>query len=173
MPRSVTHSGAFGAVDVYYPPDGGARAALVLAADPEYATIADERIRWLDEVAPYEPGAFYRRELPAMMAVLDGVPALELVVVDGFVDLDPSGRPGLGARLHEALGVPVIGVAKTAFRSATHAVPVLRGTATKPLYVTAAAVPLPRAAELVAAMAGPHRMPDALRRVDRLSRGDG
>ena len=37
--------------------------------------------------------------------------------------------------------------------------------------VTAAGLPVAEAASLVAAMAGLHRMPDALRRVDRLSRG--
>ena len=163
MPSSVSPTGRFGAVDVHYPPTGGARAALVLAADATFPQPL--------EVAPYEPGAFYRRELPPMLAVLRPVP-VELVVVDGYVDLDPDGRPGLGARLHDALAVPVIGVAKTAFRSATHAVPVTRGTAIKPLYVTAAGLTRHRAAELVAAMAGPHRMPDALRRVDRLSRGE-
>jgi deoxyribonuclease V len=47
-----------------------------------------------------------------------------------------------------------------------------RGGARKPLYVTAAGLPVAEAAELVAEMAGPYRMPDALRRVDRLSRGD-
>lgn len=162
----------YGAIDVYYPPSGGARAALVVAADPPFATVVDERVAWLEQVAAYEPGAFYRRELPAMRAVLDGVPDLALVIVDGYVDLDPDGRPGLGARLHDETGVPVVGVAKTAFRSATHAAAVHRGGARKPLYVTAAGLPVERAAELVADMAGPYRMPDALRRVDRLSRGD-
>ena len=33
--------------------------------------------------------------------------------IDGYVDLDPRGRPGLGAHLHARLKVPVIGVAKT------------------------------------------------------------
>jgi deoxyribonuclease V len=162
----------YGAIDVYYPPSGGARAALVVAADRPFATVVDERVAWLEQVAAYEPGAFYRRELPAMRAVLAGVPDLALVIVDGYVDLDPDGRPGLGARLHDEAGVPVVGVAKTAFRSATHAAAVHRGGARKPLYVTAAGLPVAEAAELVAEMAGPYRMPDALRRVDRLSRGD-
>lgn len=69
----------YGAVDVYYPPSGGARAALVLAAEPTFATIAEERVAWLDDVAPYEPGAFFRRELPATRAVLDGVPDLGMI----------------------------------------------------------------------------------------------
>jgi deoxyribonuclease V len=163
--------GRYGAVDVYYPPSGGARAAVVVATDPRFATVVDERVAWLAQVAPYEPGSFFRRELPATRAVLDGVEGLDLLIVDGYVDLDPDGRPGLGARLHEEMGVPVIGVAKTAFRSATHAATVHRGTATRPLYVTAAGLSVENAAELVATMAGPFRLPDALRRVDRLSRG--
>jgi deoxyribonuclease V len=161
----------YGAVDVYYPSSGGARAALVVATDPVFAAVVDERVAWLAHVAAYEPGSFFRRELPAARAVLDGVEDLGLLIVDGYVDLDPAGRPGLGARLHDETGVPVIGVAKTAFRSATHAARVRRGVATRPLYVTAAGLSLEKAAGLVAAMAGPHRLPDALRRVDRLSRG--
>lgn len=161
----------YGAVDVYYPPSGGARAALVVAEDLAFAEVVDERVAWLDEVAPYEAGAFFRRELPAMRAVLHGAGDLGLVVVDGYVDLDPDGRPGLGARLHDEIGLPVIGVAKTAFRSASHAAAVQRGGATRPLYVTAAGLTVERAAAVVAAMAGAYRLPDALRRVDRLSRG--
>ena len=87
-----------------------------------------------------------------------------------YADLDPGGRPGLGARAHAEFGVPVIGVAKSAFRTATHAVPVLRGTSARPLYVTAAGMPRIEAADLVRRMAGRHRLPDALRRADALAR---
>jgi deoxyribonuclease V len=38
------------------------------------------------------------------------------------------------------------------------------------LYVTAVGLPAPDAAEMVAAMAGPYRLPDVLRLVDRLAR---
>jgi deoxyribonuclease V len=95
---------------------------------------------------------------------------LSLVIIDGYVDLDLQGRPGLGAHLHTDLNVPVIGVAKTAFRTASHAVAVHRGNARRPLYITAAGIPADRAATLVAGMAGPYRLPDALRRVDALTR---
>ena len=161
------------AVDVHYPSGGGARAALVTSADPRFATIAAEHVAHLDQVAPYRPGAFYARELPALRAVLAlvGTPAPDLLVVDGYVDLDPDGRPGLGAHAHAEFGVPVIGVAKTAFRGATHAVEVRRGAATRPLHVTAAGLDPADAATLVLRMAGPFRLPDALRRVDALSRG--
>ncbi len=160
-----------GAVDVHYPESGGGRAALVLAEEPTFATIVDERVHWLDTVAEYRPGSFYARELPAIRAVLAGAPALRLLIVDGYCDLDPSGRPGLGLHVHRDLGLAVIGVAKTAFHTATHAVPVRRGNATNPLYVTACGLDIDDAVRLVGAMAGPYRLPDALRRVDALARG--
>jgi deoxyribonuclease V len=102
--------------------------------------------------------------------VLRGVRGLSLLVVDGYVDLDAAGRPGLGAYANAELGVPVIGVAKSAFRTATHAVPVLRGAATRPLFVTAAGMARGDAAELVQHMSGRFRLPDALRRADALAR---
>jgi deoxyribonuclease V len=158
------------ATDVSYPPDGGAIAAVVICDGPRYGTVLDRRTVTLTDVEPYRPGAFYLRELPALRAVLAGLEPLDLLIVDGYVDLDPDGTPGLGAHARTAFGIPVIGVAKTAFATATHAVPVRRGQATRPLYVTAAGLPLKEAADLVRAMAGPHRLPDALRLVDRLTR---
>ena len=158
------------AADVSYPPDDGAIAAAVICSDARYATVVDQRTVHLTEVEPYRPGEFYRRELPALRAVLADDGPLDLLIVDGYVDLDPDGRPGLGAHAHTEFAVPVIGVAKTAFATATHAVPVHRGQATRPLYVTAAGIPLSKAADLVRAMAGAHRLPDALRLVDRLTR---
>jgi Endonuclease V len=64
-------------------------------------------------VPPYRPGEFYLRELPPLRAVLDGLSGLGLLVVDGYADLDPDGRPGLGAHAHAEFGIPVIGVAKS------------------------------------------------------------
>lgn len=162
--------GRYAAADVYYPASGGANAALVVAEEPTFATIAGEYTHTLEEVAPYQPGAFYRRELPALRAVLAAAGPIDLLIVDGYVHLDPDGRPGLGAHAHTEFGVPVIGVAKTAFRGASHALAVHRGGAIRPLYVTAAGIPAEEAADLVRRMAGPYRLPDALRRVDSLSR---
>ncbi|MCW6009809.1 endonuclease V [Micromonospora sp. CPCC 205371] len=159
----------YAAVDVHYPAAGGADAAMIVAADPAFSSIVDEFTAHLPDVPPYQPGAFFLRELPALRAVFAQAGAVDLVVIDGYVDLDPDGRRGLGAHLHREIGVPVVGVAKTAFHSATHAVAVRRG-GTRPLYVTATGLPLDEAAAMVAAMAGTHRIPDALRRVDKLAR---
>jgi deoxyribonuclease V len=64
----------------------------------------------------------------------------------------------------------VTGVAKTPFRTVTHAIAVLRGTSARPLQVTAAGIPRADAAGLVRHMAGRHRLPGALRRAGTLAR---
>ena len=118
--------GVCAAVDVHYLRTGGARAAAVLAADAAFAHVLAERTAVIPRVRPYRPGQFYLRELPPLRAVLDGLSRLGLLVVDGYADLDPGGRPGLGAHAHAEFGIPVIGVAKSSFRTVTHAVPVVR-----------------------------------------------
>ncbi len=135
----------FAAADVHYLPSGGARAAAVLAADAVFSAVLAERTVLLPRVLPYRPGEFFLRELPPLQAVLAGVSRLGLLVIDGYADLDPAGRPGLGAHAHAAFGVPVIGVTKTRFRTATHAVEVLRGRSARPLFVTAAGMPAAQA----------------------------
>ena len=162
--------GVCAAVDVHYLGTGGARAAAVLAADAAFAHLLAERTAVLPQALPYRPGQFYLRELPPLRAVLDGLSGLGLLVVDGYADLDPGGRPGLGAHAHAEFGIPVIGVAKSSFRTATHAVPVVRGSSARPLFVTAAGIPSADAADLVRRMAGQYRLPDALRRADTLAR---
>ena len=162
--------GVCAAVDVHYLSTGGARAAAILAADATFAHVLGERTAVVPRVAPYQTGEFYLRELPPLRAVLADLNGLGLLVVDGYADLDPGGRPGLGAHAHAEFGVAVIGVAKSRFRTATHAVPVLRGTSGRPLFVTAAGMPLADAADLVRRMAGRYRLPDALRRADTLAR---
>ena len=107
---------------------------------------------------------------PPLRAVLAGVSGLGLLVIDGYADLDPAGRPGLGAHAHAEFAIPVIGVAKSRFRTATHAVPVVRGSSARPLFVTAAGMPSADAADLVRRMVGRYRLPDALRRADTLAR---
>lgn len=122
-------------------------------------------------VAGYEPGEFYRRELPCLLGVLQDGPRADIVIVDGYVSLG-QGHPGLGAHLHEALDrkVPVVGVAKTAYRSATEAIEVRRGQSTAPLFVTAVGIDAALAAKAVAQMHGPYRVPALLRAVDQLAR---
>jgi deoxyribonuclease V len=169
-PGAGSLRGVFAAVDVHYLASGGARAAVVVAGDATFSAVVAENTVIVPEVMAYRPGEFYLRELPPLRAVLRGVTGLGLLVVDGYADLDPSGRPGLGAHVYAEFGIPVVGVAKSAFLSASHAIPVLRGTSARPLLVTSAGLPRTDAADLVRHMAGRFRLPDALRRVDALAR---
>jgi deoxyribonuclease V len=162
--------GVCATVDVYYLGTSGARAAAVLAADAAFAHVLAERTAVVPRVAPYRPGEFYLRELPPLCAVLEDPTGLGLLVVHGYADLDPGGGPGLGAYAHTEFGIPVIGVAKSRFRTATHAVPVVRGSSGRPLFVTAAGMPRADAADLVRRMVGRYRLPDALHRADTLAR---
>jgi deoxyribonuclease V len=158
-------------LDVAYSHDVG-RAACVLLRDWTDASPAEEHVAEVVGVADYEPGQFYRRELPCLLAVLGRLARVpEVIVVDGYVWLG-DGVPGLGARLHAALGgtAAVVGVAKTCFRSAP-ATPVVRGGSRKRLFVTVAGMDVAEAGGRVQAMHGPHRIPTALKRVDQLCRG--
>lgn len=161
----------FVAVDVHYRGETEARAAVVAAHDRTFAEIAWTRTAMVTPGAPYQPGEFFRRELPALRAVIPAGEELALIVIDGYVDLDPAGRPGLGAHVRAEYGVPVIGVAKTAFATATHAAQVLRGQSRRPLYVTSAGISRTEAVLVVSEMAGRFRLPDALKLADRLARG--
>jgi deoxyribonuclease V len=157
-------------VDVDYR-DDAAQAACVLLRDWTDADSAGVYVEPIASVAPYQPGQFYRRELPCLLAVLAKVKEpLDAVIVDGYVWLR-DGMPGLGAHLYEALGrtVPVVGVAKTRFASAaTEAV--VRGTSRRPLFVTAAGMDSTEAADCVRRMHGLFRIPTVLRKVDQLCR---
>jgi deoxyribonuclease V len=159
-------------VDVQYRGEGASAACVVAAAWGDAAAI-EERTAELASVAPYQPGRFFERELPCLLEVLGRVEtALSAIVIDGYVELDAQGTPGLGGRLHQHFEgrYPVVGVAKTAYRGGGFAVPVLRGQSTRPLFVTARGIEVDAAARLVAAMHGAHRVPTLLARADRLAR---
>ncbi len=155
-------------VDVDYRDRGAVAAGLWFrgwsAAEADHQAVCP-----IAEVAEYEPGAFYRRELLCLLNVLAFGPRPDVVIVDGYVWLS-VGVPGLGGHLHTAFGGVVVGVAKTRFASAS-AVAVCRGNSRSPLFVTAAGVDAEVAAEWVSAMHGSYRVPTLLKRVDALARG--
>ena len=158
-------------LDVFYA--GSTATAACILFDGWTATApAEERVRQFTHVAEYEPGNFYKRELPCLIGAIERLSRTpQTIIIDGHVWLDSAGRPGLGAHLFEALGrsTPVIGVAKSAFPGAP-AVQVFRGQSKTPLHVTAVGVDVALAAENVRNMAGAHRIPDMLKLVDRLCR---
>lgn len=149
----------------------GAVAACVLFRDWGDADSAEEHVQSIAQVEPYQPGQFYRRELPCLLCVLAAVSEpLETIIIDGYVWLGEE-KPGLGAHLYEALAhrVPVIGVAKSRFAGAAGEA-VLRSGSRRPLYVSAAGLDPATAARLIHSMHGTYRIPTLLRRVDQLCR---
>jgi deoxyribonuclease V len=128
----------------------------------------------VEDTAPYEPGRFYRRELPALLSVISKLPVRpEVILIDGYVWLGDWDHPGLGAHLHKALGgsAAVIGVAKKLFRRGPAVQCVRRGSSARPLYVSDAGMDLNEAAARIVELHGEFRVPTLLKRVDRLCRG--
>ena len=165
-------------VDVHY--DGSAaHAACILARSWEADSTLETQVLHIGHVEPYEPGSFYRRELPCLLSVLRRLTVRpDVVVIDGYVWLASAERAGLGAHLYEALGtnVAVVGIAKTAFAGVERCAvvaQVFRGGSHRPLHVTAAGMDLVLAAQCVRRMAGRHRIPELVRKVDRLARAKG
>ncbi len=164
------------ATDVHYVSDSEARAAAVVFArwdDPAPAATYAEPATGF---GPYVPGRFFERELPCLLPVLRWVLAahdISTVVVDGYVDL--GSRPGLGRHIADALAEDglqpaMVGVAKTPFEGAP-AEPVVRGSSSTPLWVTASGMDNAEAADHVRSMHGRYRLPTLLLLVDHIARG--
>ncbi len=137
------------------------------------ATAQEIHISTLETVADYEPGQFYKRELPCILHLLqEHHLEPDIIVIDGYVFLDGDKRPGLGWYLYEALHrkVVVVGVAKKPFAGIPETFALFRGDSSKPLYVTAAGVELEVAKRWIAGMSGRHRIPTLLKMADRASR---
>ena len=123
----------------------------------------------------YTPGEFYKRELPCIEKILTKLDpaAIELIIIDGFVVLDDSGKTGLGAHLYENLQrrIPVIGVAKTSFAGNLKNVrEVFRGQSAKPLFVSSIGIDLEEAAVKIGSMHGSYRIPTLLKKLDQLTK---
>lgn len=160
-------------LDVDYREQGAIAAGVIFEVwDAPSASL--DWVTQINEVAPYLPGSFFLRELPCLLAVLRCIPtsfSIECILVDGYVWLDGEGRMGLGAHLFKALEerIPVVGVAKTSFAGAT-AIPLLRGSSQRPLWITSVGMDPTLAASRIASMHGHFRIPTMLQRVDQLCR---
>ncbi len=164
---------AIACLDVAYADTAAAVAGALIdswdAKDP-----SQMRVRRFDSPPEsYEPGAFYKRELPLLLLIISEFDQpIEMIIIDGYVWLDANRQPGLGAHLFASLGrrIPIIGVAKTRYRNDTWSIPVFRGASQRPLFVTSAGIQVKKAAEYVRRMHGDHRIPTILTLVDRAAR---
>ena len=159
------------ALDVHYRPDGSAKAVCLVFDRFDAPSSSEVFEAMLYHVEDYQPGEFYRRELPCLLEVLKlcDLESTTCLLIDGYVFLDDDGKPGLGWHLYQHFQgkIPVVGVAKTAFHNNQKWVrPVLRGNSRNPLYISSAGMDADIAAEHIRNMAGPYRMPDLLQMLD-------
>ena len=126
-----------------------------------------------ENVADYESGNFYKRELPCIMAIINDLDMsdIDTIITDSYVYFSDD-HPGLGMHLYNTLNqkIKVIGIAKNKFQSETVSVECYRGDSHKPLYVTAAGMSNEDAAEIVKTMYGQYRLPELVKAVDHLCR---
>lgn len=153
-------------VDTFYG-DNWARVAGVTVDSPDARQVWQEYTVMVANPAPYEPGQFYKRELPGILELLKTLPKQpDVVIIDGYCEV--GGHDGLGNHLHNTTQIPVIGLAKTNYVGA-NAEPFGRGS--KPLYLSSAGISLPDAKEILSRLESPYRIPTLVKRVDQLSRG--
>ena len=160
------------AVDVQYKEDT-ATAAGVLFNDWGSSEVARTLTVEVSNIEPYEPGAFYKRELPCILELLKHVTEeLEVIIIDGFVKLGPDESDGLGMHLYRSLEgrVPIIGVAKKPFSGTPDEYEIYRGDSSKPILVSSVGISLGQSKEFIAMMHGKHRIPTLLKRVDQVCR---
>lgn len=170
---SEADAGFIAVLDAAYSETSAAGACVLIDDFGSPDPVSTGQVSLQQVSSQYEPGAFYKRELPVLLALLDEVKQpLRAVVIDGYVFLDRDGRPGLGAHLAAALGdrVPVIGVAKTPFRGDDWSHRVFRGVSRRPLHVTATGFDPDAAARAVETMHGANRIPEMCKLADRLAR---
>ena len=168
------------AIDTYYFGEEKARTVGVVFNDFSDPNPSEVITVWTTEFEPYQPGQFYKRELPCILDCLAQVDLREYdtIILDGFYRLkgeDDKEWPGLGEHLVEVLtengslhpDLNVWCVAKTNFGKASDiSIPILRGTSKSPLYVQAMR-DQGGAAVLVKNMAGDYRLPGILKTLDK------
>lgn len=127
----------------------------------------------IDGIAEYESGAFYKRELPCILSLLNKIKSefenISAIIIDGYVIIDDQNKLGLGGHLYKKLNssIPIIGVAKSGFYGNTkNVLELLRGESTKPLYITALGIGLTTAYKNIKSMHGEFRIPTLLQILD-------
>jgi len=123
----------------------------------------------------YESGAFYKRELPCIVSLLQKIDLKEgdMIIVDGYVTLDNDGKIGLGGYLYEALDqkYPIIGIAKNEFTTPdSQRRNIYRGESKTPLFLTAKGIDVDEVVPKIEQMHGSYRFPTLLKKLDQLTR---
>ncbi|GAA3741626.1 deoxyribonuclease V [Spinactinospora alkalitolerans] len=177
-------------LDVSYAPGDTALVAAAVVMDPATLEVVDSAVAATEPRFPYVPGLFAFRELPSLLKALEGLGTEpDAYVCDGFGLAHPR-RFGLACHLGVLLDRPVLGAAKSAFVGRAEAPGPERGSWTplldggevvgrslrtragvKPVFVSVGhRVDLDSACELLLRLTPRYRIPEPIRRADRLSR---
>ncbi|WP_427180540.1 endonuclease V [Paenibacillus sp. TC-CSREp1] len=167
------------AVDVYYEEDQAKSVGVIFESWDDSKPL-DVITSYTENPHEYEPGFFYKRELPCIRELMKhtDINQIHTIVVDGYVYLDNEKRPGLGHFVYTDFSenIPVIGVAKNAFHDNKAVVQhdneafvqkVYRGKSAKPLYITSIGMELVVAAQHIQSMYGEYRFPHLLKLLDK------
>lgn len=165
----IDENGMILAIDVYYI-ENRAKAVGILFNSWGSCNVDAVINCYLDNVEPYQSGAFYKRELPCILLLLQKIDltTIHTIIVDGYVMLG-EGKKGLGAHLDEALNhtIPIVGIAKNEFTNQNDdVIAVYRGKSKHPLYVTSTESNLDKLADDIKSMHGTNRMPTLLKYLD-------
>ena len=163
------------AVDVQYSGDE-AVAAGVLFDGWQDEKAQKEYVSRMAGAAAYEPGRFFKRELPPILKLIEEHHLQPTcILVDGFVFLDGFSEAGLGKHLFDALEgrAAVIGLAKKRYKGIDPRYEVYRGRSRRPLYVTSVGIEVEEAKGYILSMHGRNRLPTMIKRADQICRGMG
>lgn len=164
------------------------RAAVVVLSYPQLE-VREQNVARLPTSFPYVPGLLSFREIPAVLAALEGLSALpELIICDGQGIAHPR-RLGIASHVGVVTGLPTIGAAKKRLFGYHTDVPAEKGAWTplrhkqetigavlrtrvgvKPLYISPGhKVSLASAIQLVMNCTTRYRLPETTRHAHRLA----
>jgi len=160
------------AIDVHFEGDGALAAAVAFdawdAAEPTRTYTSP-----IPHIEKARRGELDLRRIACIIQLLrEHALEPELVLIDGFVDLDAKETPALGRHLYHALGgrAAVIGVSKASNPALPPQFEVFREEEAGPLLVTSVGIDIGAAKAGLRAMHGRKRVPTLLKRVARIAR---
>lgn len=163
------------AVDVHYKKSVAKAVGVLFQWDDEKPQEIIYSYR--NEIADYESGQFYKRELPCILDLLQktNLNTIGLIIVDGHVYVNNDKTYGLGGHLYESLEkkIPIIGVAKRSFiHTENVSYTVMRGESKNPLYISSIGIEPMLACQKIAYMKGKYRIPNILKILDSITKQD-
>ena len=127
----------------------------------------------IKNIAKYESGSFYKRELQGVKAIIDKLnyTNIDLIIVDGFAKFDDGIHQSLGEYVNKMYDITVIGVAKKwCDFCKVENTEIYRGISNNPLFVTTVGGNNEQSKTIIKEMFGDNRIPYAIKLADSFAR---